>query len=57
MTVAAVNQFRVEEDALGNVQVPAEHLWGAQTQRSHMNFPIGVGRFAGAGRPSSPWHS
>jgi hypothetical protein len=51
MTVAAVNQFRVEEDALGNVQVPAEHLWGAQTQRSHMNFPIGVERFRW-GRPS-----
>jgi fumarate hydratase, class II len=34
--------FRVEEDALGNVEVPAEHLWGAQTQRSHLNFPIGV---------------
>src|SRR5437660_679037 len=50
MTVTAVNQFRVEEDALGNVQVPAEHLWGAQTQRSHMNFPIGVERFRW-GRP------
>jgi hypothetical protein len=33
--------FRVEEDALGNVEVPADHLWGAQTQRSHLNFPIG----------------
>src|SRR5436309_6933985 len=50
MTVTAVNQFRVEEDALGNVQVPAEHLWGAQTQRSHMNFPIGIERFRW-GRP------
>ena len=37
-------QFRVEEDALGNVEVPADHLWGAQTQRSHCNFPIGVDR-------------
>ena len=37
--------FRVEEDALGNVKVPAEHLWGAQTQRSHMNFPIGIERY------------
>ena len=42
--------FRVEEDALGEVQVPAEHLWGAQTQRSHINFPIGVERFRW-GRP------
>src|SRR5258708_3908409 len=37
--------YRLEEDALGDVQVPAEHLWGAQTQRSHLNFPIGVERF------------
>jgi fumarate hydratase, class II len=44
------DQFRVEEDALGDVQVPADHLWGAQTQRSHVNFPIGVERFRW-GRP------
>src|SRR6201995_3820020 len=37
--------YRVEEDALGDVQVPAGRLWGAQTQRSHMNFPIAVERF------------
>ncbi|MBV8069820.1 MAG: class II fumarate hydratase [Acidobacteriaceae bacterium] len=43
-------KFRVEEDALGNVQVPADHLWGAQTQRSHHNFPIGVDRYRW-GRP------
>ncbi len=42
--------MRIEEDALGNVEVPAEHLWGAQTQRSHLNFPIGVDRFRW-GRP------
>jgi len=45
-----VDQFRIEEDALGKVEVPAGHLWGAQTQRSHMNFPIGVQRFRW-GRP------
>src|SRR5246500_924661 len=45
MSVTTANDFRIEEDALGNVQVPAERLWGAQTQRSHMNFPIGVERF------------
>jgi fumarate hydratase class II len=44
------NDYRVEEDALGNVQVPADHLWGAQTQRSHVNFPIGVDRYRW-GRP------
>src|SRR3989440_8382252 len=42
--------FRVEEDALGAVNVPENHLWGAQTQRSHLNFPIGVQRYRW-GRP------
>jgi len=36
---------RIEKDALGEVRVPAAHLWGAQTQRSIDNFPIGIGRF------------
>src|SRR5713226_4399544 len=43
-------KYRVEEDALGQVEVPAVHLWGAQTQRSHLNFPIGVERYRW-GRP------
>ena len=46
----AAHSSRVEEDALGEVEVPADHLWGAQTQRSHMNFLIGVERFRW-GRP------
>lgn len=37
--------IRIEKDVLGQVEVPANHLWGAQTQRSIENFPIGVGRF------------
>ena len=41
---------RIEKDALGEVHVDAARLWGAQTQRSIDNFPIGVGRFAW-GRP------
>ncbi len=45
MDEASANQFRIEEDALGDVHVPAEHLWGAQTERSHENFLIGVERF------------
>ena len=40
-----LGDFRVEEDAMGNVEVPANHHWGAQTQRSHLNFPIGVERY------------
>ena len=50
MSVRTANQIRLEEDALGNVRVPARHLWYAQTQRSRMNFPIGVERFRW-GRP------
>jgi fumarate hydratase class II len=45
-----MSETRVEKDALGEVPVPAHRLWGAQTQRSVDNFPIGVARFA-FGRP------
>ena len=34
-------KFRVEKDAMGELKVPSDSLWGAQTQRSLMNFPIG----------------
>ena len=33
--------MRVESDSLGEVEVPAEHYWGAQTQRSLIHFSIG----------------
>lgn len=33
--------FRIESDTMGEVKVPAERYWGAQTQRSKENFPIG----------------
>jgi len=33
--------YRIEEDTMGRVRVPADKYWGAQTQRSLMNFPIG----------------
>ena len=33
--------FRVEKDTMGTVEVPADKYWGAQTQRSVMNFKIG----------------
>ena len=36
---------RLEHDALGDVQVPADRYWGAQTQRSLQFFAIGVERF------------
>ncbi len=34
-------KYRIEHDTMGEVQVPAEKYWGAQTQRSKMNFKIG----------------
>ena len=45
-----MSDTRMEKDGLGEVPVPAHRLWGAQTQRSIDNFPIGVARFA-FGRP------
>jgi len=36
-------KYRVEHDSMGEVKVPADRLWGAQTQRSRENFEIGVG--------------
>ena len=33
---------RIETDSFGTVEVPGEHLWGAQTERSRHNFPIGT---------------
>jgi len=36
-------EYRIEHDSMGEVKVPADCLWAAQTQRSHENFEIGVG--------------
>ncbi len=49
-SASATGQIRIEHDSLGEVQVPADHLWGAQTQRSLTFFPIGTDRFTW-GRP------
>ncbi len=35
-------QMRMEHDTMGEIAVPAERHWGAQTQRSLENFPIGT---------------
>ena len=35
-------EYRIEHDTMGEVRVPAEKYWGAQTQRSFENFKIGV---------------
>ena len=36
-------EYRIEHDSMGEVKVPADKYWGAQTERSHENFPIGIG--------------
>ena len=36
--------YRIEHDSMGEVRVPADRYWGAQTQRSCMNFRIGIGQ-------------
>ena len=33
--------YRIEKDTMGEVHVPDDKYWGAQTQRSIINFPIG----------------
>jgi len=40
-----MQSIRTEYDSMGAIEVPAKHYWGAQTERSIHNFPIGVERF------------
>ena len=35
-----MNEFRIEKDSMGDVKVPAQAYYGAQTQRAVANFPI-----------------
>ena len=35
-------EYRIERDSMGEMRVPADKYWGAQTQRSYQNFEIGV---------------
>ena len=34
-------EYRIEKDTIGEVKVPADKYWGAQTERSRNNFKIG----------------
>jgi fumarate hydratase, class II len=43
----AAQDYRIEKDSMGELRVPADALWGAQTQRAIDNFPI-------SGRPMPP---
>ena len=40
MSKVSKTGFRTEHDSMGELQVPAEALWGAQTQRAVQNFPV-----------------
>lgn len=35
-------EYRIEKDTMGEMKVPADKYWGAQTERSHENFRIGT---------------
>ena len=35
-------EYRIEHDSLGEVKVPADKYWAAQTERSFENFPVGI---------------
>src|SRR5690242_3627843 len=50
----AANGTRVETDSLGKVEVPADKLWGAQTQRSLKHFSIGDDLIPTEMIPASP---
>jgi fumarate hydratase, class II len=38
-------ETRIERDSMGEMEVPADALWGASTQRAVLNFPISGQRF------------
>ena len=55
--------YRMERDSMGEMEVPADRYWGAQTQRSYQNFQIGTEKMpaglrdseegGGAGQPQA----
>ena len=36
-----MTKYRIEKDSIGDIKVDSKKFWGAQTQRSFENFPIG----------------
>ena len=47
----------MEHDTMGEVAVPADRFWGAQTQRSLENFPIGTEKMPPELLRAFPWWS
>lgn len=41
LTKGKIMEYRIEKDTMGEMKVPADKYWGAQTERSHENFQIG----------------
>ena len=52
LTKTRISGIRVESDSMGTIDVPAEHYWGAQTQRSLVHFSIGDDRM-----PKAVYHA
>src|ERR687887_34916 len=50
--IRASSGMRIESDSLGNIEVPGDHYWGAQTQRSLIHFSIGDDRM-----PKAVYHA
>jgi fumarate hydratase, class II len=44
-----MTKTRTESDTFGSIEVPADRLWGAQTERSRRNFRIGEERMTALG--------
>lgn len=44
-SMTSAEQVRIESDSMGQIEVASDRYWGAQTQRSIQNFPIGRDRF------------
>ena len=43
---------RIEKDTMGDIEVPADRLWGAQTQRSLQNFRVGQCQWLAENHPA-----
>jgi fumarate hydratase class II len=50
--IRASSAMRIESDSMGDIEVPADHYWGAQTQRSLVHFSIGDDRM-----PKAVYHA
>jgi fumarate hydratase, class II len=52
LTTGRISRTRIESDSMGKIEVPADHYWGAQTQRSLIHFSIGNDRM-----PKAVYHA